>query len=411
LPKKQNNIIIKNETTLKLFLFKKIMKKRKIFYVIYFLAFCTAISDGLVGYIQSSYLSQYIKLNYLSIITTIAAITSLIASFFYPKLVKKFSNYKVGLTLMILATISSFFLFLGPNNFIVILAFIIRFLAFIFILTNFDVILEKSSINAKTGEIRSKYLTIINIAWVMSPMLFNYIIGKNENYNLIYLIGFFILSIALIVFIKNKKNLDVKTNYKTYDLKKTLAEIKSQKSLMVLFSSSILLNFFYCLTVLYTPIYLHEILGISWNYLAIIFTIMLMPFVLIQIPAGLIADKFLGEKEMMITGHLIMIVAVIIIFFANTPNVVFWGIILFFSRIGAALAESMQETYFFKKTDEKNIGLINLFRQSKTIGWLTASALSFIVLLIFDLPYVFILIASVLIINIGFIVLFLKDTK
>jgi MFS family permease len=161
---------------------------------------------------------------------------------------------------------------------------------------------------------------------------------------------------------------------------------------------------------LYVPIYLHQTIGLSWLTLGLIFTVMLLPFVLIQLPAGIIADKFIGEKEMLIAGNIIMIISVIAIFFAKTTNPIIWGALLFLSRIGAALAESMQETYFYKKIDSRDMALINLYRQNRPLGWLIASLAAFTTLSFFNLPIIFLVLAGSL--TIGLIpIMTIRDTR
>ena len=61
--------------------------------------------------------------------------------------------------------------------------------------------------------------------------------------------------------------------------------------------------------VIYTPIYLHEHIGLPWSDIGIIFTIMLLPFVLFEFPAGKLADGKWGEKEPPIIGIILIAVS------------------------------------------------------------------------------------------------------
>ena len=58
---------------------------------------------------------------------------------------------------------------------------------------------------------------------------------------------------------------------------------------------------------------------------------MLIPFVLIEYPAGWLADKYLGETEMLTLGFVIIGIAVLALLQAAT----FWQVmfVLFLSRI------------------------------------------------------------------------------
>ena len=54
----------------------------------------------------------------------------------------------------------------------------------------------------------------------------------------------------------------------------------------------------YAWMVIYTPLHMLD-LGFTWEEIGQIFTIMLIPFVLVEYPAGWLADKYIGETEMM----------------------------------------------------------------------------------------------------------------
>jgi len=78
-----------------------------------------------------------------------------------------------------------------------------------------------------------------------------------------------------------------------------------------------------------------NILGFGWENIGLIFTIMLVPFVLVDFPLGRLSDK-IGEKKLLITGFLITILFTLIIPFISAPLVWIWAIILFGTRLGAA---------------------------------------------------------------------------
>ena len=99
--------------------------------------------------------------------------------------------------------------------------------------------------------------------------------------------------------------------------------------------------------VIYTPIYLHEYIGFGWDKIGIIFSIMLLPFVILDFPLGKLSDK-IGEKKMLMAGFLIMTSSVLAIPLMTEPLLWLWAVILFMTRVGAATIESLSESYFFK---------------------------------------------------------------
>jgi MFS family permease len=161
--------------------------------------------------------------------------------------------------------------------------------------------------------------------------------------------------------------------------------------------------------VIFMPIYLHQYIGFSWTEISVIFSIMLLPFVLFEIPAGWLADKWCGEKEIMTIGLFVMGFALLCIPFIKSPDLMVWAIILFFSRVGASIVEIACESYFFKHVDKRDTGLISIFRLSGPVAYIIGPTLGAFSLALFPYPAVF-LILSILVLGGMAISSKLKDT-
>ena len=138
-----------------------------------------------------------------------------------------------------------------------------------------------------------------------------------------------------------------------------------------------------------------EIVGTIACVIGIIFTMMLVPFVLLQYPAGILADKKIGEKEMIIIALLIMAAATLSVYFIHSMSVLVWGAALFATRVGAALIEILRDSYFYKKVDGHDVDLINFMRTSMPVAYILSTAMSTIFILVFSLKFAFILVALV----------------
>jgi MFS family permease len=386
---------------------------RRGFNLIYLLAFLLSLADAVAGYTQSSFLQQYFSLDFVGLIVGLGTVLTIIVSIFFPKIIAKLSLYVVGLIIVFINLGSSLILATTQSTILVVVLFLVRYLGFIFLLITLDVFLENISKDNLTGSIRTKYLSAINLAWLASPILMGYLVGNNNNYSRVYWFGTTIICLFLFIFILNKKQLlakPIKYQVPKIDFGQTLKKIISNKDFLAVFCSVIALNVFYVIAVLYVPLYLNETIGLSWQTLGIIFTIMLLPFVLIQMPAGWLADKFIGEKEMMMAGNVIMAGAGVAMWLTTSTSFIFWAAILFLSRIGAALAEAMQEVYFYKKVNASDLGLINFFRQARNVGWLIGSLIAFVALNFLNIPQLFLIVSAILILN-TLQLIDLKDTK
>ena len=137
---------------------------------------------------------------------------------------------------------------------------------------------------------------------------------------------------------------------------------------------------------------------------------MLIPFVLIETPLGKLADKRFGEKEIMATGYAIMGLATIGLSFINNKNLFLWALILFITRIGAAAAEAMIETYFFKKVRQDDSEILSLFRITRPISYFIAPIITTVGLIFVNNTYLFVILGILCLITIIPIYL-IKDTK
>lgn len=386
-------------------------KNKSTFYIIYVLAFAATIADAITGYAQSSYLNLFLPLNYIGLFLSLVTVITITTSFVYPRLIARHPMSRLIFITYLGSIITSLILSSRGPIWLILIAFIIRYLSFTFLMINLDIFLENISTNRRTGIIRTQYLTTLNMAWLISPLLMGHIVGANNDYPQIYYIGGLVLLAALIFFIFTRHQLPhPRIHYQKQNIKKGIRKLMGHNDRRRIFLSSLVLQFFYALMSLYIPIYLHQYIGLSWPTLSIIFTIMLIPFVILELPAGALADRILGEKEMLMVGNIIMIISVIGIFLTSSTSPFVWGVLLFCSRVGAALAESMQESYFYKKIDSHDTAVINLYRQNRPLGWLLASLTAFVVLSFCSLPAIFIVLVLGLIL--GLIpILGIRDTR
>lgn len=383
-------------------------KPKKSLTVLYVMAFFLSLSGALPAYIQSSYIESYAGISAVNWFFIAANLVSLFAILVFPKLIKRYGNYLTTGIIALLFLISLSVLGFTTNPVLIFFFFILMQIAIYLIWINMDIFVKEFSDNATTGETRGVYFTIINFAWIISPTISSWIIGLSGYYG-VFLSSALLLFPFLLIFYLKGSQIYSKQKYKVSLIKSAKAMFKN-KNLGSVFWLATLLNVFFSVAVITVPIYLHHYLHFSWPEIGIIFSIMLIPFLIVEIPAGFIADKYIGEKEMFALGFLIVIVCLAIFSTSSSENIWFWAVILFISRIGAALIEAMREAYFFKKVSCQDLDKINIFRASLPLGYLIGSFISIATLSIWPIQYIFITTAVFTCSAFPFI-LIMKDTK
>lgn len=365
------------------------INKSTALYTISVLSFFLALHIALPTYFNSSFLSTLTDESNLSLIYSIQAIITIIGLLSMHNILRRFGNYKTAIGLIIL----QMFIFYGMINFtsanVVVSLFILALSMVNLIGFTFDIFLEKSTDNEHTGTIRGHYMTITNSAWILGPLIGGILI-VGENYKSIYIAAFALLFPLVYVIHKNFSKF-VDPHYPKISLPKTLITIINNHDISKLMVINTVLQVFYAWMTIYTPIYLNKVIGFSWSEIGIILTIMLIPFVLVQTPLGKLADSKLGEKEIMAIGYIIMGISTIILSLVTNNNLALWAIILFITRIGAAMAEIMIETYFFKKIDKKDSEILGVFRVTRPLSYLIAPLITTIGLIFTTNTYLFVI--------------------
>ena len=113
---------------------------------------------------------------------------------------------------------------------------------------------------------------------------------------------------------------------------------------------------------------------------------------------------------MMALGLSIMIVSTSSLSFITSRSVLVWAILLLITRIGAATAETMTETYFFKNISAKDSGIISLYRSLVQMAYIGGPILATLVLILAPINSLFLLLGIIMMPGL-FFVSFIKDTK
>ncbi len=387
---------------------KKLFNKRSL-RILYFLGFILAVSTAVPTYIESNYIKEFVNAESVGLFFVVSNFITILLILIYPEFIERFRNYRVSQIVIGCNFLSLIIMALANSPLIIFAAFILLMSSFNLIWINMDIFVESFTAVDSAGRTRTMYFTFMNLGWVFAPVIASYFI-KDSNYRPVYLLAAAFLIPFYIIFIEKGRNLKDKIKYDQDKIWQTIKKIFQTKDLRSIFSLATLLHLFYSLAVVYAPIYLHENIGLSWAQLGIAFSFMLIPFIIFEIPAGIIADKYLGEKEIMTVGFTILIISLILFFSVQSTSLLVWSLILFFSRVGASLVEAMRESYFFKIINVKNVGLINMFRTAQPLGYLIGTGLGTVILVFYPVQYIFPILAMLLVSSYYFLWV-MKDTK
>ena len=337
------------------------------------------LSIGFAAYINSNFISSFVGEKLTGIIFTLASVGSILALLIAPKIFKKIGGYKFLILIALLDALSFLGIALFKNTWAIIFVFIVGLSLNTLIAFSLDELLKIFSKNSNTGETRGVYLSLGNLAWILCQLLIVIFLGNFSLQN-VYFASFISMLIFAIICFFNFKNIPEPTYDKIHSFKfiKTFFEHKNLKRA---YGISFLVYFFYVWMVIYTPIYLYAHLNFSWKEIGFMFMIMLIPFLFIPVKVGRYADK-IGERKMLMFGFLITALSTFTLFFAEVHSFWLWTIILFLTRIGIAITESMSDTYFFRHIKPENEEFIGVYRSASPIANILGPLAAFLVLLL-----------------------------
>lgn len=357
----------------------------------------------LVIYVVAPYLALFMPEAQTGLVVSLGALITLSVFPFMPRLVRMFGAKKMAIGLAFLQAVTVSVLALSPSMVFAILCVAIVCATSPLVAYQLDLLLEAATTGeGSTGRTRTLFITAGSLALILAPLLIGFLLDGTEEYWRVFLAASLSLTpfITLLFF----ERLPEGEPPHLAAVKSTCFCLWSDPDLRAAALGNGVLQFFFHLAPLYIPLYLHTALGFPWSDLGWVFAVMLLPFVFIEYPAGWIADRWLGDKELLIAGFIIMGIAFGAIGFitATTPLVVI-ATILFVSRIGGALSEAMVESHFFRRVSERDANTISVFRMMRPVGALVAPLFAS-VLLISGNYLAFFMISGALIVALGIIV-------
>lgn len=378
---------------------------------VYLLAIIFTFHSLIVAFSNSTYLEGFIDAKYIGLLFSAGSIGSIILFLLLPFLLQRFGNVAVSITTMAGAISALLLIGAGFSPLVVAISFIIFLTLNPLGYFSIDVFSETLIGNDETdtGKKRGIVLALMSVAALTAPLMIGTIVGEADNLSRLFFVsaGVGVLYIFLVIGVFRQFFDPV---YKPLPLRSVYTLMREDASISVVIYNHFLLQLFFSWAVIYTPLYLATEIGLSWETIGYIIAIGLVAFALFEYPAGYIADKFIGEKEMMAVGFVILALSVAGIAIVAPFGVVGWMILMFISRIGACLIEATTESYFFKCVKGEDAGLMSIFRLLRPMAVLCGSLLGTISLLFLPFQFIFFVLALVLTSGI-FITQFLADTK
>lgn len=364
---------------------------------------------ALIIFINSAYLGTFLSHQSISAVFLLGSLLTLILFATLPKVVSEVGVFTVVCTGIIAEILAIVGLALGVSNFSIVFSFLVHHVAVSVIYFTLDIYLESvTEVEQQTGGTRGIFLTTANLMYILAPFFVGYLI-QGEGYRLVYLVSGSVLLPLLFVTVRELKGSHIIYNKKDH-IWVGFKKLTQQREVFLSLLSQLALQLFYAVMAIYLSLYLIQEIGFAWDRLGALFTIMLLPFLLFEIPVGKLADTKYGEKEFMLAGFIIMASILIAITLPTKPHFILWAFLLFLSRVGASFTEITSETHFFRQIKDRDGSLISLFRMTRPLAYTIVGLIGAFIFKFLSFTWVWLLLAFIVLLG-CFTVIPMKDSK
>ena len=376
-------------------------KRNKVVPYIYLANLLLAFHYYLVIYINSTFLEGFFSKSGVGNLYILGAAISLLMFLEAPRFLRRFGNAHYLLAAIVLEFLATLGMAFADSPTTAGLFFVLHTGLITMIAFSLDIFLEGAMLGEEdTGETRAIFLTLGNTILVIAPLIVG-LLAFEGNFTLVYITSAIFCIPLLSVVFKDLRVPDQGVDH--IGLKDSIAEVGGDKNLRNVSWVQLVLQIFYAWMVIYMPIYLHEYVGFSWQQLGMMFAIMLLPFILFEIPVGYLADKKWGEKEFMFAGFAIIALAMFLVPFIATKSFILWTALLFLSRTGASFIEITAESFFFKHVRARNVSIISLFRMTRPIAYILVPLILGVFLKLVNFSVSFFILAVIILFGINFV--------
>jgi len=367
---------------------------------------------SIVLYINSSFLEQFLSGKVIGLLYTVGSLMTVACFLLTSRLLRRTGNYAFTVALTILEFCALIGMSTSETPFLAALFFVIHSAAAPLILFSLDIFMEEliGNTEGSTGSKRGLFLTIMSLTGALAALLSGFLVGDSiPNFSAAYIMSAILLIPFLLIVMRYFKSFK-DPEYSHLNVFSGMRCFFGLKDIRNVFFAHFLLQIFFTWMVIYTPLYLSKALGFNWEQIGQIMFGGLMAYVFFEYIIGVIADKWLGEKEMMALGFVIMAVATSWFTFLTEPIVIVWMLAMFMTRVGASFVETTTESYFFKHTDGHDSVLISFFRLTRPLSIAIGSLLGSLTLYLLEIQLIFVVLGFLMIPGL-FFTMALKDTK
>lgn len=342
-------------------------------------------------YVISSYLEHSVGERNVGTVYALTYIALLILLLNFHKIIKKFGKSRTFFVLQFVKIVILTMLGLLPLS-VIDAPLIVGYLMLSYVTwVEMDIILESFSMDKVSGRIRGVYLALHSLGYMIGPIVSTQLL-QEFGYASVFFFGMVLNAIFFLITLLNFRMMKAEMR-EVPNIRGLVAKMLENKDFRGIYVISLVLELFYALMVIYMPMHLLD-RGFSWGQIGLILSLIHIPFIFLQYPAGILADRKIGEKEMIVASLALLGISTLSLYFIESSSFTVWLGILMLTRVGASVVDILRDSYFYKKVDAGDIDLIDFFRTTGPVAFIIVPVVASVSFFFFSMNSIFILVGS-----------------
>ncbi len=259
-----------------------------------------------------------------------------------------------------------------------------------------DILVEAITTDeSQTGSVRGVFLTATNTSTLIATLSLAAILTDN-NYSGVFLAAALVLVPFIMLALRAFPSVSSAALSRHVSVQHAIAGIVRIPPVLVpVIESHFLLQLGYAWVNFYVPLYLFRYDGFSWHTIALILALSIVPFLVLEMPLGWMADRWFGEKRILLGGIVVLAISTAGFAFAGV-SVAAWIVFLMLNAAGSATVEIMTESAFFKRVTDADGETISLLRILRPLASIAGPAIAGALLLFVPPDAIFLIFGALL---------------
>lgn len=359
-------------------------------------------------FVTSTYLAKFIGVQYVGYAFVVSSVLVALLLYAAPPIYRSFGTKNVMTVVGVVEVLTLLGLALANDPWTAVILVTVQSALAYMLFIGIDLLIEASmATETATGSTRTSYLVLTNTAVFLASLTISLLI-TGDQYQAVFIASAIVLIVFLVYAFIFFPAISFAANAPVEG--SVLTRFHADPSIRKITLAHLLLQIFFSWMSIYMPILLFLYEGFTWGEIGIILALAMLPYIILEYPLGFIADKWLGEKEILTVGYIIIALALFAIPFLPMQAFWWWVGVMVFSRVGAAMVESMTEVHFFRHVSERDTSVITTFRELRPLGSIIGPVIASVSLMVLSLPVSFAVFGAVMLLGIP-LSLSLVDTK